>query len=456
MTHIKLAIMLTLARTVLNACLPSSFYLSLGLTAYISPNTTNVKICTNMYTQFGYCADQDQVIKMMSDKLYSQTRAILAKGDGLNRLLKRVDSRMDALVQNTKKIAGNATLSGSASVNGTAARRLLQVAVNTTTAVNATAGGNGTNTTTKASVNVNITLGAPPAKKNSNDTTQTFTAKDKTKVTRIAAKNMSLKNETLVALENFKANLTSQMGTIQKFANKDVRKACYKSLFRLYIGTTCVLTSGAATTYSTLNGNTMVSVKVAQTDAADVTTNCVQLLYPICIARKARATFANLTNNGVNNGADNGKKAKMDAVCKVLDNNPTCVQTPSSCTADIQNLVLKNMINSGDDPFTSDVDLQTTADLFDTADTSTQETITSNKGTAARRLQSDNGYGYETSSGAPSAGSEADKSNVPSDSVENNIATEVPASANDGTSTGSFKQATGLGALIALVMTVMN
>lgn len=425
MGSLKYLMIAFLAGTALSDCLATSFYNSLGLTSYSAPKTTDIKICKNMYTQFGYCTDQDQVIQMVSDKLYQQTRGILTKGDGLNRLLNKVNNRIDAMLSNTKKVAASPTLASSTLASDTTARRLLQT----------------------------VPLKNPPAKTTTSDTTKTFTPKEKSKVPRKSAKKMSLKTETLTALENFKTKLNSDIAIVNKFANKEARQACYKALFRVYIGTTCVVTSGAATTYTTLQGNQIVSVAVAQADAASVTTNCLQLIYPVCLARSAQATFNSLTNNGVNNGFNSGKKAQFDAVCAAIDASPSCLQTPSSCSADIQKLVLQNMINASDDPLGSDVDLQVTADLFDTADVSTAETLTTNSQTAARRLQTGGAsYSYQVTANAPGASDEADKSLIPTDSVEANIASEVPASAGGSTNnTGSGVRAL-VGNLVAAML----
>ncbi len=245
---------------------------------------------------------------------------------------------------------------------------------------------------------------------------------------------MQLTNSTLQALQAFRANLTAKMATVNAFTKKSVRNACYQALFKVYIGTTCLITSGAATSYTTFNGTTLTSVQIAQSDAANVTTYCVPLIYPVCVARIAANLIANLTGQSIGN--NNPKTQQLNTVCQLLDANPSCVQTPSSCTADIQTAIMAKMVNSGDDPFVSDVDLQGTSDMFSSADASMNSTLAVGGQPTNRRLQtaSSGGYSYQTSSNAPSASNEADKSNVPSSSVETAISSEVPASAAADTS----------------------
>lgn len=469
-------VLCALAHSALSACLSSTFYSSLGLTAYSSAQTTNVTVCTNLYTNFGYCVNQDQVVKLISNKLYQQTRSILNRGDSFYQLLHQIDKRIDGLLKNLNKVAGNNTLKGASfNANGTivlgsnsTARlltannpagfsdRLLQATNSTNSSGNAT---NGTRVGLNATVKVNITL-PPPPQKNNPDSSQTVKQKNSTSVEKKSPKNMQLNNATIQALQAFRANLTAKMGTVDAFTKKAVRNACYQALFKVYIGTTCLITSGAATSYTTFDGATLTSVQISQADAANVTTHCVPLIYPVCVARQAAVLLANLTGQttGVMN---NPKSQQVMSVCQLLDANPTCVQTPSSCTADIQTAILSKMVNSGDDPFVSDVDLQATSDSFVSADSSINSTLSAGGQANSRRLQnaaaastSSSSYSYQTSSNAPSASNEADKSNVPSESVESGISSEIPASANSNASSGSAGRFTMVATLISIVFSL--
>jgi hypothetical protein len=268
-------------------------------------------------------------------------------------------------------------------------------------------------------------------------------------------KTMNLKADVLAQLQALKANLTTQMPILQSYTKPEARNKCYQALFKVFIGSLCIVTSGAATTYTTVTGSTITSVQISQADAANVTTNCLPLIVPTCAVRKIRAVFLNITNKTAPASANAQMSANINAVCTALDANPTCVQTPSSCSTDIQTLLLKNMITSGDEPFKTDVDFQGTSDLFEGTDVSINTTLAIGNVIPTRRLQSGGEYNYQTASGAPSSSSEAEKSNVPADSVENSIASEVPADANGPAKSGSAGQLT-IRTILAVVFVALT
>lgn len=453
-----------LAAPVLSACLNANVYTAMNLTALASPQTTNVTVCKNMYSQFGYCVNQDQVVDLINKRMYQTTRGLLRMGDGIRSVLRQIDNRLDKMIANSKKIANNATLINITVVaNTTVKARLLQV-VNAT--VNASANGtlpppNGTappaaNGTVTVSGSGTVKLPPPPPADGKAANNKTVVVKSDKDVKKINAKDMNLKNETIAQLEQLRTNLTNKKAVIDKFTSKAARDACYKSLNRLNIGSLCIITSGAASTYVTTDGNKIANVQIAQSDAADVTTNCLAILYPVCALQAAVNALKNsYSKSNSDPTKNNGIKSGVARVCEALANNPSCVETPSSCSADIQTLILKEMVRPGDKPFKSDDDLQTISDGIVQIDASLNATLTAGSATPARRLQtaSSDDYGYQTTSGAPSSQAEADKSNIPSDSVEGNIANEVPESAN---SSGSARAVTAfLGAVLTLLISTL-
>lgn len=426
-----------LAGPILSACLPSTALASLGLTATASVQTTGVKVCNKIYSSFGYCVNQDDVITAIGNKMYQTARGILRNGDGAQNLLKQVNNRIDKIIANAKTVANSpALMNTTITSNTTAKARLLQTVTGTVSA-NTTANTTGATTSTTAQTNGTVKLPPPPAASSDRKAnTKTVVVKNATAVGKVSAKNLNLKAETIAKLEKLKSDLTANQAILSKFSNTEARKACAKSLNKLAIGTMCIATSGAATTYVTMEGNKIASIQIAQSDAAAITTDCMGLIYQQCAVGFARDALKELANNGnnTNQQGNNGTRSNFAQVCDALAANPSCVQTPSSCSATIQTLVLKNMIRPGDNPMKTDFDAQQISDGIVILDSSLEATITAGGQKPARRLQtasssSDDGPSYQTTSGAPSSFEEADKSNVPSDSVEDNIADEVPETA---------------------------
>lgn len=407
--HIKLALILTLAIGARSDCLPSAVLTDLGFTPTTTPIKTDPTICKTSYTSFGRCVEEKQVTAKAKKIEYGITRGIIRVIGNSLKLLDNINARAANITARAKK-AGTTTTA-----------RLLQTTDDTD-------------------------FSKPPtAETGGSAGTATYTPKGAGKGTKKDPKNMNLKTETVAKLEALNKLITDNKAVIEKFKNADARKACFEAIFKVQVGSLCILTSGSATTYATVSGNKVTSVKVNPTDAQAVTTACLQIFYPVCALIKSKDAFKALNNNGVSTNTPNDH-AGLRNFCGLLDASPTCVQTPSSCSAEIQSTLLKELVRGGNGKFKgADIDLQDVSDEVDNADASLPAT--------ARRLQTASGdteFTFETSSTAPSATNEANQSNIPVASVESNLGSE--AATNTGNTGGVSRLVTvllfGLAALL--------
>lgn len=408
-----------------NACLSNGFYQSMNMTQLVTPATGNFTMCIKIYSQFGSCVNQTDLIGRISKEQFDKSRSFVKNSGGLISVINNLQQRVDGMLKNYKKINDNPAYQNTTiQTSG----RLLQVQQqppnNTTNQTNLTLNNGSSNNPPKP---VNLPNKPPEVSddQKANKTLVNTSSKANVKVKN--PKNMAISNATTQALLNLQANLTTFKDYIEKMKSPKARGECYKSIFSVDAGVFCTITSGAATTYTTSDGNGGISgINVPQTAAANITATCLPFIWDLCIVRQFYQAFLTLMNNSTSPGSDPG----LSALCASLVAAPSCVQNPLSCPASIQTALMQAAVKPFGSFLTLDFNLQDVSDIMNSADASGNATLTANNLQPTRLLQTQSGISYTVTSNSNDVLAEADQSGLPTASVENSISSEIPAVMN--------------------------
>lgn len=413
------------------ACSSSTWYSQFNMTALSTPQTSNFTVCIDTSTQFGSCVDQTSLKNFLVSLNFGLVRAFLAKGSDVLGSYNHLAARIGKLIKNANTIAANATLN--ATVINSTSSRLLQS-------------------------NKNITRSKPSAPSTSagekgNDTK--LVVGNKVGVPLKNVKNMYLNATSIQALTNVFGNLTDFQTYANGYKSNATRQACYSSILSAHTGAVCVLTSGAATSYTNGNSTNPISLSIPQSAAANITQSCVAFIQTRCLIRTARDVLAQVLNQTI--PAEN---ANITSVCTALAANPGCTKNGSTCSTDVQALIALRMVklrNAVKDAFESDMDPQSAEDHLNTLDGSFNQTLSQGGQSSNRRLQTTTTASVDltVSSTGYDVLSASDNSGLDLTSMETTLGAELPALATSSETTSGSSFKIGFTSLLALGLSVL-
>lgn len=410
------------------ACLSSTWFSQYGLTALATTQTTNFTVCVDTATQFGSCVDQTGLQTFLSKINFGLVRMFLSKGADMLAAYNNLVKRVNKMIQNANKINGNATLSAIV-VNSTSARLL------------------------ESNKNITKSKPNPPNPKSGEKANDTKFVSGSKGIPNKNVKNMNLTTASIQLLTNAYTNLTDFQAFADNYKLASARQKCYSSLLSAETGAICLLTSGAATSYTNGNTTNPTSLSIPQSAAANITTSCVNFIYTRCLIRATRDVMAQVLNITI--PAEN---ANITSVCNALAANVGCAKDGSTCSAEIQALIATRLVKikaEVNDAFENDIDPQNTEDSLNALDDSLNKTLTQGGQTPSRRLQTTGSVDLTVSSNSYDIMGAADNSGLDLSSMEASISTELPTLAtSSGTSSGSaFKVIMNL--LVSLGLTIL-
>lgn len=431
-------IILTLTSSTNQACLSSSVYTGMGFTALTTSTTTNVTLCPDVHSKFGRCVEETALNTTISFLTANIIGNFIAKGNKIQSLFVKLSKRLTQIIANADKISKNETLQNvtidNSSNTNAAASRLLQ-------------SGSG-----KKGFQV-------PGKDKQDFDNSDLKNGTSNGTKKVNSKNMKLDNSTLTDLKSALDKLTIFKASFDSFATAENRQKCESSIISLNIGSMCVITSGAATDQCVVSGNKVTSVNVTPENAKNLTLSCLPFIYSRCVI--------DLTNTAILKALSRTsaqRNTKLDVICTLLNQNPSCASNATNCTVEIQNSIATNAVQIGNDAFSTNFDSQDCADNINSLDLSLNSTITNGGATPSRRLQAASttsvNYGFAVSSSAIDLIQQADASSFNLINIETQFntivsVTTVNSTTNTNSTNNNTNPTTGSGLKVSAAIIFM-
>jgi hypothetical protein len=162
--------------------------------------------------------------------------------------------------------------------------------------------------------------------------------------------------------------------TITSFLNQTARDQCYHSLFTFETGAFCHLTSGIGSQGFSLDFVQESFLNVDSGDASQLVTDCLPLIFPICLLRQTLRVFSDLLGIPNNLQLSQTFQTYIPAVCDSLIRNPQCILDHTPCEFPLS-MIVENMFAPTQDPFPIDYSFQEVSNQFMQLDSIINETL---------------------------------------------------------------------------------
>ena len=384
-------------------CIDDATITKLGLVKLATPSKDNLQYCLNIHSQFNSCVTQESLGNLLLKVPLKVTRDMISSQTDYQKVLDKVVANIAKIIENSQKIKADPKLLNITIVNNT---RLLQPTTSYTP-VKTTVG------TKTIDVKKPVATTVPAAEKANNtalNPNSALTAQKKN------AKDLVLTDDSIKLLTDLSAAITANKDTLNSLTNPTKRGLCQDAISALKLGSLCVITSGAATTY--FKDNTLI---IATSDAANFTTNCAPFLYTRCFVRSVKFKMDTILKSN-----STTKDTRISDVCDYLLATPACGKDGTGCSADYQKKMLGVFLKPFNGGMSEDISTPSIDDSVNSLKSSLDATIA--KAPIARRLQSATESSSFTFSDTVSVNiiAEAAQSGVVYTGIETLISSELP------------------------------